>query len=181
MGYGGDTLEGLVARLHAAQVTHVADVRSKPYSRFRPEFNGPELQNALKLANIGYVFLGRQLGGRPDDPDCYTTDDRVDYAMVRQKSFFREGLDRVQHGVSRGYRLCLLCSEGRPESCHRTKLIAEALLDEAAMQVIHVEPDGSQSSHAEVLARLTGGQQSLGFIDVIGQSLGAYASDGGRK
>lgn len=179
-GYGGDTVDQLVARLQSVGVSHVADVRSRPASRFRPEYNGPTLQALLAASGIGYVFLGTDLGGRPDDPTCYTPEGRVDYRLVRDKPFFGRGLERVHLG-SRRLRICLLCSEGRPESCHRTKLIAQALVDQFGMVVKHIDPDGRLVEHTEVLARIDDGQQSLGLIDVINQSVGTYTTDGDRR
>ena len=46
-------------------VTALADVRSAPYSRFNPQFNREELEQALEAYGIKYVFLGRELGARP--------------------------------------------------------------------------------------------------------------------
>ncbi|MGD9752147.1 MAG: DUF488 family protein [Acidimicrobiia bacterium] len=181
IGYGGDTVENLVSRLRAVGVTHVADVRSRPASRFRPEYNGPELQARLSEHGIGYVFLGSDLGGRPDDPTCYTADGRVDYRIIKQKPFFQRGLERLRAGSRRRLRICLLCSEGRPDDCHRTKLIAEALVEQFGITVEHIDPDGNLVAHEDALARLNRGQQSLGFIDLLHESSGTYAGDGARR
>lgn len=181
VGYGGDTADHLVARLDAAGVTHVADVRSRPASRFRPEYNGPALQARLAQSGIGYVFLGADLGGRPDDPSCYTSDGRVDYRLIREKPFFARGLERVHSGASRHLRICLLCSEGRPESCHRTKLVAQALVEQFGVDVQHIDPDGRVIAHKDVLARVDGGQQSFGFIDLMHESVGTYTGDGAKR
>lgn len=177
VGYGGDSIDGLLGRLQAAHVTHVVDVRSSPYSGRRPEFNGPELQSVLRGAGIDYVFLGDELGGRPRDADCYTPDGRVDYTEVRSRDWFRRGLERVRRGVSRDFRLCLLCSEGSPQSCHRTKLVAEALVEAYGLNVVHIDVDGRPVAHAEVMARLVGGQQTFDFADRVRHSVGSYAPD----
>ncbi|MDF1596280.1 MAG: DUF488 domain-containing protein [Acidimicrobiia bacterium] len=181
IGYGGDTLEGFIKRLGSGGVTHVADVRSMPYSRHRPEFNGPELQYALKAVDVEYVFLGAELGGRPDDAECYTPDGRVDYASVRARDYFKSGLERVRRGVERCYKVCLLCSEGRPETCHRTKLIGEALVDTFGFNVVHIEVDGCLTPHAEVMERVKGGQQTFEFDDRVHHSVQQYSGDGSRR
>lgn len=175
IGYGGAGLDQLIERLRSAGVTHVADVRTAPFSKARSEFNGPDLEVELKAAGIGYVFLGRELGGRPSDPDCYTSEGRVNYGAVAQKAWFRAGLDRVRRGNSKGFRVCLLCSEGKPEACHRTKLVSESLVHEG-VAVLHIDADGSLVSHESVMHRLDEPQQSLGFIDVVGQSTGRYSA-----
>jgi len=59
-----------------------------------------------------------------------------------------------------GLRVCLLCSEARPEDCHRTKLIGQSLAEQG-IPVRHIDADGSAVDHDLVMRRLTGGQQSL--------------------
>ena len=41
-----------------------------------------------------YVFLGKELGGRPADPACYENG-RASYSRMAQTDMFRAGLDRV--------------------------------------------------------------------------------------
>jgi uncharacterized protein (DUF488 family) len=64
-------LNRFIAVLAQHGVTAVADIRSAPHSRLNPQFNKAELERSLKAAGIRYVFLGRELGTRPDDPSCY--------------------------------------------------------------------------------------------------------------
>ncbi len=164
IGYGGGSIDVLLDRLGAHCVTHVADVRSAPFSRARTEFNRSNLEVALEAAGIGYVFLGRELGGRPADPDCYTSEGRVDYGIVAEKEWFRSGIERVRRGVSLGLRICLLCAEAKPETCHRTLLVGEALV-RGGLAVGHVDADGSPVSHETVMGRLDEKQQCLGLFD----------------
>ncbi len=173
-GYGGRTVDDLLDRLLSTSVTHVADIRSAPFSQARPQFNGPNVEAELNGVGIGYVFLGRALGGRPSDPDCYTAEGRVDYGAIAEKEWFSAGLDRVMLGASKGLRICLLCSEAKPEGCHRSKLVSEALVRKG-IAVLHIEMDGTLVSHENVMKRLDEPQQSLGFIDVVGQSTGRYS------
>ena len=54
--------------LECHQIQAIVDVRSVPFSRYAPHFNGPELQLLLQQCGIQYVFAGEVLGGRPSDP-----------------------------------------------------------------------------------------------------------------
>jgi hypothetical protein len=56
--------------LLAYEVTAIADVRSKPYSRLCSQFNREALKAQLQKKQIAYVFLGKELGARPEDPNC---------------------------------------------------------------------------------------------------------------
>ena len=120
-GHSTLSLDAFLSALQANVVSVVADVRSAPYSRFNPAFNRDPLSRELKARGMRYVFLGKELGGRPADPTCYENG-RASYSRMAQTDVFREGLDRVIQG-SRSHRIALMCSEGEPLNCHRTLLI----------------------------------------------------------
>ena len=103
--------------------------------------------------------MGDTLGGQPRDPDCYT-DGKVDYEKVRRQPFFQSGLERLRKAHERRLRAALMCSEGRPEQCHRSKMIGEALAA-AGIPVRHIDEDGQLLTQAQVMDRLTGGQFDL--------------------
>ena len=159
IGYGARSLEELVAALQAQHIEFVLDVRTAPYSKFKPEFSREPLAAALKARGLRYVFLGDTLGGQPRDPACYT-DGKVDYEKVRRQPFFQTGLERLRKAHEQGMRAALLCSEGRPEHCHRSKLIGEALAA-AGIPVRHLDEDGQPLTQTQVMDRLTGGQLDL--------------------
>ncbi len=53
------------------------------------------------------------------------TDGKVDYSKCRTKEFFRRGIERIRNAYNQGLRVCLLCSEGKPWQCHRSKLVGK--------------------------------------------------------
>ena len=118
---------------------------------FNPQFNRKPLTEALEAAGIRYVFLGRELGGRSDDPACYE-DGRIRYDRLAATEFFRKGLDRAVDGAAR-YRVALMCAEKEPLDCHRTLLVARAL-DEQGDDVAHIHADGRLEAHREAMDRL---------------------------
>ena len=159
VGYGARALDALVETLKTHAITTVVDVRSAPYSRFKPEFSKDALELELKQHGLRYVYLGDALGGRPADPDCYV-DDKVDYERVKQKEFYRAGIERLRSAWQRGVRFVILCSEGKPEQCHRSKLIGESLAA-LAIPVAHIDEKDQLRSQDEVIERLTAGQLNL--------------------
>lgn len=159
IGYGGRTPHELATLLKEREVECLVDVRSAPYSRFRPEFGREALQAFLDSLGLRYVFLGDSLGGRPGDESCYT-DGKVDYDRIRQRDFFRRGIERLRKASEQGMSVALMCSEGKPEECHRSKLIGVAL-EEAGLEVRHLDEQGQLQSQAAVIHRNTGGQASL--------------------
>jgi uncharacterized protein (DUF488 family) len=151
IGHSTHTIETFVGLLRKHGVTALVDVRSAPFSRFNPQFNKDALERDLKAQGIKYVFLGRELGARSDDPACYE-DGRVQYARLARTAVFQGGLERLMDGASK-YRLALMCAEKEPLECHRTLLVARALV-ERGVAVDHILADGSLESHDGALTRL---------------------------
>jgi uncharacterized protein (DUF488 family) len=159
IGQGARSLDELLGALEAHRIEYLLDVRSSPYSKFKPEFSREALEAALKARGISYVFMGDTLGGQPRDPDCYT-DGKVDYAKVRQQPFFQSGLERLRKAHDQRVRATLMCSEGRPEQCHRSKMIGEALAA-VGIPIRHIDEGGQLLTQTQVMDRLTGGQLDL--------------------
>jgi hypothetical protein len=53
-----------------------------------------------------------------------------------------------------------MCSEGKPENCHRSKLIGRTLRLEG-LEVLHIDEVDEIITQKQVLLRLTDGQPSL--------------------
>ncbi len=159
IGYGDRTIEHFVAVLEANAIAYLLDVRTAPYSRFKPEFSKDALAKTLTEHGIRYVYVGDKLGGRPDDPACYV-DGRVDYDKVREQPFFQAGIERVEAAHRQRLRVVLMCSEGKPEQCHRSKLIGETLVARG-VEVAHIDERDQVITHDAAIQRLTDGQLSL--------------------
>jgi uncharacterized protein (DUF488 family) len=160
IGYGAErSSEEFVELLHRYDVKYLVDVRSKPYSKHRPEFSRDALQAVLKRAGLTYVFMGDSLGGMPEDKTVYT-DGKVDYALCREKPWFKAGLERLIKGWREGHRLAVMCAELEPERCHRSKLLGEAMKD-AGVPIGHIDEDGDVMTQEAVIDRFNRGQSSL--------------------
>lgn len=159
IGYGSRSIDEFIATLQQYAIAYVVDVRSAPYSRFKPEYSKDALVAALNAAGIRYLFMGDALGGRPSDPACYT-DDKVDYEKVKAQSFYQAGVSRLHEAHRRRLRVALLCSEGKPEQCHRSKLIGASLTADG-IPVQHIDESGALRSQDDVIQSLTGGQLNL--------------------
>lgn len=160
LGYGKRSIDETIALLQAHDVRFLVDVRSAPYSRHHPDFSHDALRQHLAACDIAYLFLGEELGGRPDNPACYDEEGRVDYTACRRQPLFQEGIGRLCTAWEQGQRVALLCSESRPEECHRSKLIGVALAAQG-IELIHLDHDDTPLSQHEVMDRLLGGQLAL--------------------
>jgi uncharacterized protein (DUF488 family) len=151
IGHSNGTIERLIGLLQQHSITAVADVRSQPYSRFNPQFNREVLADSLKRAGLEYVFLGQELGARPDDPACYR-DGRAQYSLIAKAEIFQRGIGRLLSGAER-FSLAILCAEKEPLVCHRGILISRHL-HENGIVVRHILEDGSVEDHQSVVERL---------------------------
>ncbi len=124
-------------RKHCIQV--LVDVRSAPYSRYAPQFDQDLLPRALNDTGIKYLFLGRELGGRPNNPDYYDADGHVLYSRITADPAFVAGIERLERGMP-DFRIALMCGEEDPANCHRRLLVTRVLL-ERGHQVLHIRGD----------------------------------------
>jgi uncharacterized protein (DUF488 family) len=147
IGHSTHPWELFVRLLRGANVTAIADVRSSPYSRQFPHYNRDELREELRLDGISYVFLGNELGGRPNDRGLYC-EGVADYEKMARVPEFNKGLDRVIEGA-KNYRVALLCSERNPLDCHRCLLVGRALA-QRGVRMSHILGDGTTVSHDKI-------------------------------
>jgi uncharacterized protein (DUF488 family) len=143
--------ERFLSLLRGAGVNAIADVRSAPYSRQFPHFSRDELSDELRSDGISYVFLGKELGGRPSERKFYC-EGVADYERMAQAPEFSKGLDRVIEGAKK-YRVALMCSERDPLDCHRCLLVSRALA-QRGVRVSHILDSGRVVDHVEIEDRL---------------------------
>jgi uncharacterized protein (DUF488 family) len=113
-----------------------------------PQFNRETLKQALASAGVKYAFIGKELGARSEDRNCYR-DGRVQFGLLAQTDLFKQGIERLKSGAQ-SYRIALMCAEKEPLNCHRTILIARQL-DADGVLVKHILDDGRFEDHSDVL------------------------------
>jgi uncharacterized protein (DUF488 family) len=105
----------------------------------------------LRGNNIEYVFLGKELGARSDNPACYI-DGKVQYNYLAEEPAFLTGLQRVRNGIER-YRVALMCAERDPLMCHRTILVCRELRS-PDLEISHILSDGGIETNVAAEKRL---------------------------
>ena len=141
IGHSNHTQEQFLNLLTNAGIQALVDVRSNPNSRWARFANRDNLKEILRAVNIQYIYLGDVLGGRPpDSTSSHNQTDRVDYRAIREKEHFKHAINRILDELKR-YRLCIMCAEEDPTSCHRNLLVAEDLR-QAGVEVFHIRGDG---------------------------------------
>ena len=151
IGHSSHPIEKFIGLLKQHGITAVADVRSAPYSRFHPQFSKQALAASLEEVKITYVFLGKELGARPDAPDCYENG-QVNFECLANRAEFKQGLERVLKSYKK-YRVALMCAEKEPLDCHRTVLVCRNLKHQG-ISIKHILSDGLLEDNLVAEARL---------------------------
>ena len=149
IGHSTHEFPQFLALLKQHGIEVLADVRSRPFSRF-PWFSRPALEKELKANGIRYVFLGLELGARREERECYIGL-RAEYGRIAQTPAYQKGIERLRDGVTT-FRIALMCAERDPLDCHRTILVCRHAKEFA--EVFHIRADGHLETHAEAETRL---------------------------
>jgi uncharacterized protein (DUF488 family) len=150
IGHSTHEMDVFLSLLAEHDITAIADVRSQPFSRI-PHFNRDVLIAVLKSHGIKYVPLGRELGARRDEPECYING-RAVYELIATLPLFQQGIERLVDGASDNV-IALMCSEKEPLDCHRTILICRHLRRHR-LRINHILSDGRLESQADLEHRL---------------------------
>lgn len=125
IGHSNLSYRGFASRLRKWDIQCVLDVRTVPYSKFVPHFNYDVFQGKLAKSNLGYEYLGNQLGSYNSRMrNC--SESLADYRRQIACEAFEDGIDRVLE-LAQNERVVIMCAEGNPYGCHRHTVLASAL------------------------------------------------------
>ena len=151
VGHGPDDRARLGARLTAAGVGLVVDVRRFPGSRTNPDVRREALETWLPAAGVGYRWDAR-LGGRralpPGEPVAdgwWTVAQFAAYAAHTRTPEFAAALDEVLAEAA-GATVAVMCSESVWWRCHR-RIVADVAVLARGVPVQHLMPGGRLSPH----------------------------------
>ncbi|MDR1783120.1 MAG: DUF488 domain-containing protein [Dysgonamonadaceae bacterium] len=166
IGHGNKTIEEFVSELHSYGIRFLIDIRSKPYSKYSQHFSQQPLKAVVEREHIKYVYMGEKLGGLPThDSSCFTYDGKVDYDKLKEKDYFKEGLQRLISANSKGIKVCIMCSESDPKMCHRSKLIGVEL-HKTGVELQHIIGISKILTQSQVINELTKG---FGLVNLFGE------------
>jgi uncharacterized protein (DUF488 family) len=151
VGHGPEDRNALGARLTAAGVDQVVDIRRFPGSRNNPDVGRESLEQWLPDLGIGYRWDAR-LGGRrrlpagePVEDGWWTVAQFAAYAAHTRTPEFAAALDEVLAESARSI-VAVMCSESVWWRCHR-RLIADVVVLARGVPVSHLMPDGRLTPH----------------------------------
>lgn len=113
IGHSDHEIPEFMSLLARHGVDAIADVRSQPYSRFHGQFNRETVAGVLRRAGIQYSYLGRELGARRNEPECYQGT-QASYDLISRLPAFREGLERLRRGIGT-HRIAEMSEQAAPD------------------------------------------------------------------
>lgn len=117
IGHSNVSIDVFLALLQSAKIQTVIDCRSKPQSRWR-QYGHSALARHLVYRDIFYEWRGQNIGGFGENVN------------------YQQSLHEIADRASRE-RIAIMCSESKPEDCHRgTDLAPE--LEKRGIQVVHL-------------------------------------------
>lgn len=140
IGHSNADIHAFIDLLRRYGITALVDTRSQPYSRYSRHFSRENLKNSLEEIGIEYFYLGKEIGGRPENPAFYFQSGKVDYDLVAQSSLYLAGIERLL-ALSSERRVAFMCAEADYKSCHRYWLITRTLT-QRGVEVRHILHSG---------------------------------------
>ena len=145
IGHSNHSLNKLLTLLQSIGAELLVDVRFAPFSRRNPQFNRPDLSDALEAAGIAYRHLP-DLGGRrearpgPSPNDALPVGAFRNYADYAGGPAFKEMIAKLI-AASEKRRTVVMCAEADWRHCHR-RIITDHLLS-YGQEVLHISPSAS--------------------------------------
>jgi uncharacterized protein (DUF488 family) len=137
IGHSNHAIERFIDLLEQHGVKTLVDIRSRPASRFAPQFNRKALETSLRDAGIDYTYLGDALGGRARSDASGAV--LMDFATRMKDRAFQGGLDRLVE-IAATKPTVIMCAERDPADCHRSFLVGRALV-QRSLTVFHILAD----------------------------------------
>jgi uncharacterized protein (DUF488 family) len=139
--------------LEKFNINCIVDIRSVPFSKYVPHFNKNVIKKFLNFHNLHYVYMADEFGAIRQDTNLFHPKGYLDFEIVKHTKSFRNGIDRLNAGISKGYIISLMCTEKDPLDCHRSIMIAPELTKDNFL-VNHILPDGNIETQQELEDRL---------------------------
>ena len=151
IGHSNHTTDKFINLLEMHGINAIVDVRSSPYSKFNSQFNREIIKSQLKKYGIQYIYIGKELGPRSDDPHCYRNGKAM-YRLIAATDLFKKGLSRLKNGME-NHKIALMCAEKNPITCHRMILVCRQIRNKD-INIYHILENGELESNKDAEKRL---------------------------
>ena len=139
IGHSNHLFSTFLELIQKHDINLVADVRTNPYSKHSPHFNKKPLQKSLEESLIKYVYLGKNMGGKPRDKKFYHNHELI-YHRLEKDEKYQEALNELIKLTEKN-QIVIMCSEEDPKACQQHNLIVQSLLKKG-FEISHIRGHG---------------------------------------
>ena len=149
IGHSNYDVERLIDMLRHYNINCVVDIRGTPYSRYNVQYNKETIEKTLTREGFIYIYMAKELAAKRINKTSYNDEGYSDFEKVIYEEDFINGIERLQNGCKKGYRIALLGAMQDPIRCHRAILVGRALRD-SGFNVKHILHDYSIASQDDI-------------------------------
>jgi uncharacterized protein (DUF488 family) len=146
IGYGNRTLENFISLLQKYDIKILVDVRTTPFSRFRPQFNKLSILRTLEERGIQYIHKGAELGGKPAEIKNVIYEVYNIHQEKRKSITYLQGISFLEQGLEMDCKMAIMCCELDYKNCHRYSLVGEDISNRG-WEVLHIDKNGELTNH----------------------------------
>ncbi|MEM3642227.1 MAG: DUF488 domain-containing protein [Candidatus Bathyarchaeia archaeon] len=125
IGHSNRSRNAFLELLKKHEIQILIDIRSFPTSKVE-HFKRENMERWLPENGIGYIWLGRELGGYR----------KGGYRRHMRTKLFKEGVKKLLEIASQK-RICIMCMETNPKYCHRRFIATH--LERKGIKVVHIQ------------------------------------------
>ncbi|MCX0395361.1 DUF488 domain-containing protein [Clostridium perfringens] len=149
IGHSNYDLSRLVDMLNKYNINCVVDIRGIPYSKYNVQYNKETIQKTLNDLGFTYIYMAKEFAAKRDNKISYNKEGYADFHKVINEESFKNGIERLKVGISKGYRIALLGAMQEPVRCHRSILVGREL-EKYGFKVNHILHDYSICDQREI-------------------------------
>ena len=145
----GDIFIEATKLIHLLQPYHInCVVDCRPLTNTRNPYNTPsdELKEILKQEHITYIPFSRHFG--LFNSDIRNKQGNPVYRKVIQNDKFLQGIERINNGIEKGYRICIIDEQEETHKSKRFTIIGRYL--NSTYQILHIHKNGKCYSQEQV-------------------------------
>ena len=145
-----------------------------PYSKYNTQYNKEVLQSNLRKLGYTYIYMADEFAAKRKTKVSYNDEGYADFDKVIQEDIFKNGIERLKVGCSKGYKIVLLGAMQDPIRCHRAILMGRELI-KAGFDVKHIMHEGDLKTQdyleEKLLEKYFEGRNQLTIDSLLGNAM----------
>ncbi len=151
--YGNTSIDArdLICILQPYHIDCVVDCRPPAYTIGLTNTPSDELKKVLKQNNIDYLPFAQHFGVFPNE--TRNKKGNVLYSKIIKSKDFLEGIKRIENGVKKGYKICIIDHQKEIAQSKRYTFIGKFLHEKHT--ICHILPSGAHYTQEQMEKKLT--------------------------